>query len=563
MLGSTWLKLALLALGAEAVYRGRPSKRSTNTHIPVKRQNYLPAPVKGYTHITTPNGVKIRYKEPGKQGICETTPGVNSYTGYIDLAPNMHSFFWFFESRQNPASDPVTLWLNGGPGSDSQIGLFQELGPCNVTADLKTMVNPYSWNNVSNFIFLSQPFGTGFSYMTEEVGSILNDTTGGLANASVETPDGRFPTTDPLAIDTTQLAAMAGYEIIQGFYSALPQLDSAVKSTEFNLWTESYGGHYGPAFFHYFQGQNQKVANGTRKGKHVIMNSLGIGNGIINEKIQAPYYPEMAVNNTYGIKAYNDTVYSYAKFAFYMKNGCSDQIGYCDSVDQSTLDGKAVCAEAADMCRDNVESPYYFYGGRGVYDIRHPYDDPTPPSYFEDFLNLPATQAAIGVNLNYTDANNDVYWAFQQTGDFVYSELLQDFEEIINSGVVVTMYHGDADYIVNWLGGEALSLQMNHTTKKEFNAAGYVPMMVDGMEVGEVRQHGNFSFVRVYEAGHEVPYYQPAAALQLFNRSINHFDVATGTQKVNKMFSTKGKANATHTEPFVALSTQTTASAVA
>ena len=192
--------------------------------------------------------------------------------------------------------------------------------------------------------------------MTEEVGSILNDTTGGLANATKEQPTGRFPTTNQTAIDTTQLAAMAGYEIIQGFYSALPQLDSAVKSTDFALTTESYGGHYGPAFFHYFQEENQKVANGTRKGIHVNMIALAIGNGIINERIQAPYYPEMAVNNTYGIKAYNDTVYSYAKFAYYMQNGCRDQIDYCAGVDQSTLDGQAVCTEAADMCRDNVES---------------------------------------------------------------------------------------------------------------------------------------------------------------------------------------------------------------
>lgn len=31
------------------------------------------------------------------------------------------------------------------------------------------------------------------------------------------------------------------------FLGALPQLDGTVKSKEFNLWTESYGGHYGPA----------------------------------------------------------------------------------------------------------------------------------------------------------------------------------------------------------------------------------------------------------------------------------------------------------------------------
>lgn len=41
-----------------------------------KRQ--LPAAATNVTTITSPAGVKIRYKEPGKEGVCETTPGVNS-----------------------------------------------------------------------------------------------------------------------------------------------------------------------------------------------------------------------------------------------------------------------------------------------------------------------------------------------------------------------------------------------------------------------------------------------------------------------------------------------------
>lgn len=53
-----------------------------------------------------------------------------------------------------------------------------------------------------------------------------------------------------------------------------------------------------------------------------------------------------------------------------------------------------------------------------------------------------------------------------------------------------------------------MSLAVNFTHKAEFAAAGYQPFMVDGVEYGEVRQYGNFSFMRVYEAGHEVPYYQ-------------------------------------------------------
>lgn len=85
----------------------------------------LPADPVGVKTITSPSGVQIRYKEPGLEGVCETTPGVNSYSGYVDLAPDAHTFFWFFEARNNPAEAPLTLWLNGGPGSDSLIGLFE------------------------------------------------------------------------------------------------------------------------------------------------------------------------------------------------------------------------------------------------------------------------------------------------------------------------------------------------------------------------------------------------------------------------------------------------------
>jgi hypothetical protein len=78
-----------------------------------------------------------------------------------------------------------------------------------------------------------------------------------------------------------------------------------------------------------------------------------------------------------------------------MYNGCLDQIKTCRAAaggNASYYNADApitnveltpgvmqICNEAADMCRDNVESPYYYYSGRGVYDIRfvvstHPSD---------------------------------------------------------------------------------------------------------------------------------------------------------------------------------------------
>lgn len=322
-------------------------------------------------------------------------------------------------------------------------------------------------------------------------------------------------------------------------------------------------GHYGPAFFNYFQQQNQAIKNGTQTGKYFEFVNLGIINGIISEYVQAPYYPKFAVENTYGIQLVNQTVHDYMEFACFMSNGCLDQISFCAEADTTTLIGQAVCSEAESMCRDNVESPYYYYGERGVYDIRHPYDDPTPPTYFLDYLNQASVQNALGVDTNYTaDANNEVYYAFQQTGDFVFINLLEDLETIINSSSVrVTLAYGDADYICNWFGGEAVSLAAQWPHAAEFAASGYTPFVVDGVEYGETREYGNFSFTRVYESGHEVPYYQPVAALALFERAINGKDIATGTKPVDGTNGgTTGDATATHTESSVPLPSSTAAS---
>ena len=112
------------------------------------------------------------------------------------------------------------------------------------------------------------------------------------------------------------MAAAATWEILQAFLANLPTLDSTVTNLTFNLWTESYGGHYGPTFFDYFYQQNELIASGRRRGVALKMDTLGIINGVIDELIQTPYFPEFARYNTYGIKAINESVYDFMKFAY-------------------------------------------------------------------------------------------------------------------------------------------------------------------------------------------------------------------------------------------------------
>lgn len=99
-----------------------------------------------------------------QQQLCD--PNVKQVSGYLDVDNEKHFYFWFFESRSKPATDPLLLWLNGGPGCSSFTGLLMELGPCRVDEGGKgTTLNPHSWNSRANIIFLDQVRHFNFSLL--------------------------------------------------------------------------------------------------------------------------------------------------------------------------------------------------------------------------------------------------------------------------------------------------------------------------------------------------------------------------------------------------------------
>lgn len=90
---------------------------------------------------------------------------------------------------------------------------------------------------------------------------------------------------------------------------------------------------------------------------------------------------------------------------------------------------------------------------------------------------------------------------------------------------------------------------MNYSQTAAFRSAGYQDIQVNSSYVaGQVRQHGNYSFSRVYQAGHEIPSYQPEAAYQIFQRAIFGLDIATGTvhTETKSDYSTKGPLSSFH-----------------
>lgn len=74
--------------------------------------------------------------------------------------------------KQQLKNYPTVLWLNGGPGSSSQLGNLQEIGPLQLVRDFDVVMkqNNFTWANKYNLLFIDQPVGTGLSYADTENG---------------------------------------------------------------------------------------------------------------------------------------------------------------------------------------------------------------------------------------------------------------------------------------------------------------------------------------------------------------------------------------------------------
>ena len=306
--------------------------------------------------------------------------------------------------------------------------------------------------------------------------------------------------------------------------------------------------------------QNELIRNGTisHVGAHYLhMNTLGIINGCIDGESQFPTWATFARNNTYGIKAINESDYYHAMYELNRPEGVLDLVRECqrlqrklDPNDHGNVQRVNEYCASTNAKVDNVTTGLYLSAGtHGWFDITHPATDSFPPAYAMGFLNQNWVQRALGVPVNHSFVSQPVALGFGGTGDMARGSLVEAIAYILDHGLRVVMLYGDRDYACNWVGGEAASLKAPYQHQDDFAAAGYAPLVMSPVHsAGLTRQYGNFSFTRVYQAGHMVPSYQPEAAYEIFMRAITGRDIATGTVDLNKL-AAQGKQYSTNGPP--------------
>ncbi|ORX63097.1 alpha/beta-hydrolase, partial [Hesseltinella vesiculosa] len=393
------------------------------------------------------------------------------YSGYIQVGHHgSEYFFWFFESRNDPENDPLTVWLNGGPGCSSMIGLWEEIGPCKVNEEGTAAVfnQRGSWNKISNLLFVDQPVNVGFSYGDE-------------------------------IINTTSQAAPLFYDFLQRFYKSFPKY----RQNPLLIFGESYGGHYAPAFASYILERNNKLAHNE---VHINLVRVGLGNSLVDPMIQYQYYEPMACRSTYG--------------SVLSKKDCEsmqEDLPTCLALIKKCymVGSEDDCVTASAFCIKYVQTVYK-NSNRSLSDIR---TSEEIPATYTRFLNATSTRKAIGVKLAFQPCSYDVGMGFISSGDAM-RNFAPHVASLLNHGVQVLLYAGDADYLCNWMGNYAWSNQLRFQGADDYRLQELQGWRMDGKEVGQAKHGGNLTFVRVYQAGHRVPYYQPEVALQMFTTLI-------------------------------------------
>jgi cathepsin A (carboxypeptidase C) len=424
------------------------------------------------------------------------------YSGYLQVSPTHFLHYWFVESQNNPARDPLIFWFNGGPGCSSLDGLLNEMGPYEVNPDGKTMrSNSDAWNTFASVVYIESPAGVGYSYSS----------------------DGNTTTND-------DLTSLENYEGVKKFF----ELHPTFRNHSTFIMGESYGGVYVPTL-------TARIVDG-QKDFPVNLRGMALGNGYVNEKLNV----DTSVRFAYGHGLIDEKLWNTLE-----RECCRGCIDDCD------------LTKMTGHCAHMVEDIFKFlwFGGLNPYDLYRDCD-PNPdtnsvrmssyragiipriflqstlkhkdpfkkrfPSYGASvpclndtdlltYMNDKAVRAALHIpeNLPKWDiCSEEITEKYQKQ----YTDMSPFIKKIVNSGVRVLLYYGDTDMACNFMMGQQFAAQLGYP--RQLNKT---PWKYNKQIAGFKTLYKGVTFITIRGAGHMAPQWRaPETKYAIQQFVINH-----------------------------------------
>ncbi|KAK6272436.1 PREDICTED: serine carboxypeptidase II-3 [Theobroma cacao] len=469
--GYTWMLLFLCLWGLLTC--GEANQAETLRSFLKSRLSRKPAAAHSLAWFHNKTGYSPNYVQPqdgsmeaDKIGALPGQPNAvdfDHYAGYVtvDSQAGRALFYYFAESPENSSTNPLVLWLNGGPGCSSLTGAMTELGPFRVNSDGKTLFrNIYAWNNVANVIFLESPAGVGFSYSNT---SSDYDRTGDKSTAE------------------------DAYTFLVNWLERFPQY----KTRDFYITGESYAGHYVPQLAYTIL-LNNKNSNQTA----INLKGIAVGNGLIEDITFYLGRFDFLWTHALNSDETNKGIHTYCHYF----NGKDPK--QCDDFQNRAYD------EAGDIDGYNIYAPLcqeYSVSNKGSQGSVNSFD-PCSGAYMISYLNRPEVQTALHAKLSEWHQCSSFDWADSP------ATVLPIIKSLMASGLRVWLYSGDVDAVVPITTTRYGINILNPPIKTAWRS------WSNNDEVGGyVVEYEGLTLVTVREAGHFVPSYQPARALTMIS----------------------------------------------
>ncbi|UPK93469.1 hypothetical protein LCI18_004404 [Fusarium solani-melongenae] len=420
--------------------------------------------------------------------LCDA--GSRQWTGTVDVGPGKSMFFWYFESRNNPETDPVVLWMSGGPGATGEFGLFKDIGPCAVNEDgNSTRRNFHSWTDSANVIFIDQPVGIGFS---------------AIANRS------------NMAVDLH-----AGAQDLYAFLDIFTtKIFPGLTSREWHIAGESMGGHYTVGYTQYITWRQAELSPDAPRLN--IVSVIAVDAYIDISRQAAGYYDFFCTswNGEGQPPLMNHTACTEMAAAV---PECERLGALC----RETYDVH-VCAMAGELCNENVGA-YYLTdvkpGGWNPYDSREQCIRPPLCSDLDGgpalkFLNRPWVQRQLGVDTPFEliDFDAGERWFNSMA---IHLPVTREMTWLLdNTNIRFLFINGNNDIIINTPGQIRLLEELPWHGQALYRSQKFEPWYFSNGELvsnaggtmgGQQKGGGRLSLFTVDEAGHMAPAHQPEA----------------------------------------------------